>query len=383
MPDHDVAIVGAGPVGLLLACLLAQAGIDVAVYERRGDDDDRSRAIGIHPPGLAALDAAGLGAQVREEALELEGGEVLSGGRVLASLSFAAGQRVLVLPQHRTHALLVERLRQLRSATMLTGHDVVDVRNEGSLVRLAFDAAGERREATASFVVAADGVHSGIRRLLGIGWHGRHGSGSYAMVDITQAQRSSRVQLHCETAGLVESFPLPRGQRRWVAADPRGALGDATAFAGAIRERTGIRLELPAGLRPTMFRAQQHRAARLTAGRVVLLGDAAHETSPIGGQGMNLGWTAALRLAMTLDHSLQRGRAEFREADFREYERRTRRDAATAQRRSAFYMAMGHAARGPWLIARNSGIRLLGTAPLRRSTANMITMRGGRGANLY
>lgn len=376
MPDHDVAIIGAGPVGLLLACLLAQSGIEVAVYERRVDNDDRSRAIGIHPPGLAALDAAGLGPRVRDEALELEGGEVLSGGRVLASLSFAEGQRVLILPQRRTHALLTERLRQLPSATMLTGHDVVDVRNEGGQVRLAFDAACDRREATAFFVVAADGVNSSIRHLLGIGWHRRKGSGSYAMVDIAQAQSSARVQLHCEPAGLVESFPLAVGARRWVAADPQRTLGDAIAFVGAIRERTGIRLELPAGLQPTMFRAKQHRAARMTAGRIVLLGDAAHETSPIGGQGMNLGWTAAMRLSSALNRSLQRGRAEFRE-----YEQLTRHAAAAAHRRSAFYMAMGRAADGPWLIARNSVIRLLGTPPLRGSTANMITMRRGRSAN--
>lgn len=73
MPDHDVAIVGGGPVGLLLACLLAQRGVEVAVYEQRTGADDRSRAIGIHPPGRAALDAAGLGDAFRNEALELDG----------------------------------------------------------------------------------------------------------------------------------------------------------------------------------------------------------------------------------------------------------------------------------------------------------------------
>ena len=55
MPDHDVAIVGAGPVGLLLACLLAQRGVDVAVFDARSGADGRSRAIGIHPPGLGEM----------------------------------------------------------------------------------------------------------------------------------------------------------------------------------------------------------------------------------------------------------------------------------------------------------------------------------------
>lgn len=371
MPDHEVAIVGAGPVGLLLACLLAQTGVDVGVYERRPDSDDRSRAIGIHPPGKGALDAAGLGTRVKEEALELEGGEVICGGRILAALSFARYQRVLVLPQRRTHALLIERLSHLPSATLFPDHEVRDVRNEGEQVRLALHTAGVSREVTAKFVVAADGVHSGIREQLGIGWRPQSGSGSYAMVDAPHDQPGQRVQLHCEPAGLVEVFPLPEGQRRWVVADLQRTLGDRDAFVAAIRQRTDLRLELPSDRHPTMFRAQQHRASRLTAGRVVLLGDAAHETSPIGGQGMNLGWAAAHQLSAALEHAVRSGRAEFRE-----YERHAERAAARAQQRSAFYMSMGRPAAGPTLAVRNAVIRLLGTAPLRARTANMITMKG-------
>ena len=93
MPDHDVLIVGAGPVGLLLACLLVQDGVRVAVYERRTHADDRTRAIGIHRPGLEALDAAGIGTAVRAHAIggaefalvmirRLETGEVVILGEV-------------------------------------------------------------------------------------------------------------------------------------------------------------------------------------------------------------------------------------------------------------------------------------------------------------
>lgn len=371
MPDHDVAIVGGGPVGLLLACLLAQDGIDVAVYEQRVAGDDRSRAIGIHPPGSSALDAAGLGEQVRQQALQLDGGDVICGGRVLASLSFTAGQQVMILPQHRTHALLVERLAHLAPDAVHPGHRVRDVRAEGGIVHLDIEADGRSHEATASVVVAADGVRSGIRHRLGVEWRQQRGSGSYSMADVADDEPSRRARLYCEPDGIVESFPLPGGRRRWVAADPLDRLGDAAAFADEIEARTGIRPEPMAEIVPTPFRARQHRAARAVVGRVVLVGDALHETSPIGGQGMNLGWSEARHLAGAIARTLRLGAP-----DFRDYERRALRSAARAQRRSHFYMTMGRPAHGFGLGVRNTVIRALGSPPLRPRAAGLITMRG-------
>lgn len=370
MPDHDVAIVGGGPVGLLLGCLLSQSGIDVGVYEQRTGSDDRSRAIGIHPPGRRALDAVGVGSVVRDEALALDGGEVLCRGRILASLSFTERQRVLLLPQHRTGALLRERLSELHEGALHLGYRVRGVRDDGDRVQLSLDVDGAQTAVTASYLVAADGVRSGIRELLGVDWRPQGGSAAYVMMDVPDPTTATRVRLHCEPAGLVESFPLPQGMRRWVMLDPHGRFHGAAEFRREIEARTGALLDLPE-TNPTAFRAQQHRAARTVAGRVILVGDAAHETSPIGGQGMNLGWVAARRLADSIELSLRQGRPAFRE-----YERRTARTAAKAQRRSSFYMTMGYPTQGVRLHARDALIRTLGSAPLRGNMAGMITMRG-------
>ena len=372
MPDHDVLVVGAGPVGLLLACLLVQDGLRVLVCERRTEPDDRTRAIGIHRPGLDALDAVGVGGDVRAESLRLDGGEVRSRRRTLATLTFAEDRPVLILPQPRTGALLRARLQALSTGALLLGCTVLSVEESAEAVRVMAETADGPREVTASAVVVADGVRSRLRGQLGVGWRRHPGRASYAMLDAVDAAPGHRAVLHCEPAGLVESFPLPGGLRRWVVRDDGAEdLRTGDGFRSTIVARTGIDVELVPGTAPTSFVAAQHRATRLQRGRVVLLGDAAHEISPIGGQGMNLGWIDAARLATELTQALP-GRMP----DLSRVERHARRSASRAQRRSAFYMAMGAPASTPVVRGRELLMRGLGAPPLRNWTAGLLTMRG-------
>lgn len=374
MPDHDVVIVGAGPVGLLLACLLVQDGLRVAVCERRTEADDRTRAIGIHRPGLDAVDAAGIGAAVRAEALRLEGGEVRSRRRTLAALDFTADRPVLILPQPRTDALLRARLNILAPTALLRGCTVRQIRGADRAAYVTVETADGVHELSASIVVVADGVRSRLRAGIGARWCPRRGHAPYAMLDVadTTADAPKRAVLHCEPGGLVESFPLPGGHRRWVVREGEpGALRGVDDFRAAVRARTGIRLDPVSGVAPTSFVATQHTASRMYRGRIVLLGDAAHEISPIGGQGMNLGWADAVRLAAELRRALPA-----RMPDFGAFERRVHRSTSRAQRRSAFYMSMGAPASAPVVRGREALMRALGSAPLAAWTSGLLTMRG-------
>lgn len=373
-PRHDVVIVGGGAVGLLLACLLARRRFDVVVLERRTDRTGRSRAIGVHPPGLRALARAGVDEEVRARAVPIHQGRVTCEGRTLGSMSFERAGTVLSLPQLETEDLLEARLEQLRPGSLRRGVEVLAVHDRGTHVEVDAAVGAESLSVTAWYAVAADGVRSGIREALGIGWHARRGRAHYVMGDTRDdTGEPETALLHFEPAGVVESFPMPGGLRRWVAWVRRPPAAPTAAQLGTIvHSRAGGTFDPEAAGEPSAFEARQHLATRMASGRVALVGDAAHEVSPIGGQGMNLGWLDALRLDHDLAAALAVG-APFEAFDA--YDRVRRSAASRAIRQAAFNMAMGAPAAGMRLRARNAAVRVLGVPPFRALLARAFTMR--------
>ncbi|WP_022885627.1 FAD-dependent oxidoreductase [Glaciibacter superstes] len=386
---RDVTIVGGGPVGVLLACLLAERGVDVVVLEQRTKPSMHSRAIGIHPPSLAALERIGVADELQGRAVKIGDGEVYCDGRRLGRLSFAGTGAsypfVAALPQYETEALLRTRLEQLRPGSLRQGRTAVGVQDRGDHVdvhvRAADGATGteraravQARTVQSRYVIAADGARSSMRVAAGIGWRSIGGGETYLMADYADdGSRASTAALYFERGGVVESFPLPNGRRRWVAMTD-GLWGDASSadLAGVIRSRTGVSLTASTDA-PSPFSVQQRLASQFALGRVVLVGDAAHEISPIGGQGMNLGWLDAVALVPAIERALRDPDAAA--SVLADWGERRRRAARMAVRQAGFNMAMGRPYRGPRLAARNLLVRALALPPTRGVLARAFTMR--------
>ena len=313
----DVLMIGGGPVGLFMAALLLQHGVSVRILEQRTGAEPHSRAIGIHPPSLDALHGIGVAPAMVAEGVQIRRGIAVGGGRTLARMSFAGVSErfpfVLALPQSRTEAVLEQRVRQLDPDALHRGVRVTGLHDDGGRVTVDASAGGSVVRYTAALAIAADGVRSTVRALLGTAVRAKDYPDSYLMGDFADTTGfGPDAALFLESAGIVESFPLPGALRRWVVrlAAP-GDGGDAGWLVETIRRRAGIDVDPASNSMLSRFGVRTRLVRRMVTGRTVLIGDAAHEISPIGGQGMNLGWLDAAALApLVLAVAARRRRGE-------------------------------------------------------------------------
>jgi 2-polyprenyl-6-methoxyphenol hydroxylase-like FAD-dependent oxidoreductase len=358
----EVLVVGAGPVGLALGADLRRRGIHVEIVERRVDPGAGTRAIGIHSPALTLLEGSGATDGIRERAVRIARGEARADGRVLAEIRFdrlrARHPYVAALPQSDTIAVLSALAPPVRRGVTVTG-----LREDASGVRARLDDGGEIR---AGVVVVASGwagrdlvYRSGAVRT-------HHYPDRYVMADVL-APGGPVARVHLERGGVLESFPLPGGRRRLVAWAGRDEIPDADAFlGGAVAARVGITVDIAGA---STFRVRRAVAPALRRGRVVVVGDAAHEVSPIGGQGMNLGLLDALTLAPLLGAWVRSGET----AGLARWERDRLASARHAARLAALNTVLGRASGGAMHAVRSgvlrAGLRGAGGAAFTRAYA--------------
>ena len=362
----DVLIAGGGPVGLFLGSLLLQHGVTVRVLERRTGRNAHTRAIGIHPPALAALERIGVAQELIGRGVPIRQGFAVSNGRKIACMPFApVSDRypfVLAVPQPVTEEVLERRLRELDGGALVRDARVTGMHDDGSRVTLSVTIAGAASGHSAAFAVGADGAYSTVRTLLGVAAPEKLYPDHYLMGDFPESSPfGSDAALFLESDGIVESVPLPGGVRRWVVRlGSPPARPDAEQLAGLVARRTCLALDPGANTMLSSFSVRSRLAARMVSGRTALVGDAAHEISPIGGQGMNLGWLDAEALLPAILAVVRGGPSA--EA-LRRFDAGRRRAAAAAARQAEVNMALGRPLPARLLRPRNAAIARVAAIP--------------------
>jgi 2-polyprenyl-6-methoxyphenol hydroxylase-like FAD-dependent oxidoreductase len=390
----DVLIVGAGPVGLFLGCRLAQLGISFKILEKRMERFQHSRSIGIHPPSLERLEPLGVIDDILQRGVRVERGHGFANTTYLGMLNFASCRKpynfVISLPQFETEAMLEKRLCDLVPGALLRGVEVINVQqnDEGVVVEARgtenrklkigklenWNQQSPTTSFSAKYIVACDGKDSIIRQLAGIPFQGADYPDTYLMGDFADNTKfGADAALYLTDEGLIESFPLVNGSRRWVAkTNGRVTQPSVEGLAEIIQKRIQHTLPIETNSMLSSFGVQRYLADTFVKNHVLLAGDAAHVVSPIGGQGMNLGWLDAWDAGDALANILLKNIDATEQLKM--YDSSRKKAAQVAIRRAAFNMRMGRKTR--FVFAKYAFARLLLREPFASMMANIFTMRG-------
>jgi 2-polyprenyl-6-methoxyphenol hydroxylase-like FAD-dependent oxidoreductase len=376
---YSVVIAGGGPVGLLLGIMLVEAGISCLVLEKRAQPTSDSRSFGIHPPSLELLSTLGLAAPMIEEGLCIRRGYAFANTEEIGSLSFAACPQpfnfILSLPQNRTEQILEKHLNQFGDQHMIRGAHISGIHSvKADKVWVTYQQEGTEKTVEADYLVGCDGKDSFVRQWAQIPFVGQRYADTYAMGDFTDTTTfGTDAAIFLCDEGVIESFPLPHNQRRWVVKTTQyQKTGLRKTLVDTVERR--IQHDL-SGANHTMvssFGVQKRLAQPMVKGRIILAGDAAHLVSPIGGQGMNLGWLSARDLADSLQKVITQQTDP--QTTFNAFAKRRRKAFRNVARRSEINMRLGRNVAYPYLKKKIVSAML--TPPFSKLAARLFAMHG-------
>jgi 3-(3-hydroxy-phenyl)propionate hydroxylase len=303
---HPVAIVGAGPIGLLVAVELARFGVRSVLIEQEVQVSHGSRAIVLTRRSMEILQQAGVVAPFLAKGLPWSSGRSFYRGQEVYRMVMPHDPDDRFLPglnlqQQYIEEYLVDAAERSGLVDLRWGSKVVALSQDDGSATLRVDTPEGEYDLRADWIVAADGGRSPLRRMLALRMDGRSYSGSFVIADIRAAlglpterlchfdpdwNPGNNVLVHRQPDDLWRlDFRLPDGETAEEALEP-GRLCDRIERILAMIRRAGVAWE--------MDWAAVYSASTLTLpdylhGRVLFAGDAAHLLPIFGVRGANTG----------------------------------------------------------------------------------------------
>lgn len=320
-PSAPVAIVGAGPCGLMTSLLLARAGVASAVFEKHPGISTHPKAMGVTRRTAEIYRQLGLLGRMREQdftgsdvslmvwAKSLTG-EILGRAPISNLHSPHSPCSPFHCPQTWTERVLLEALEKETLVGIHFGHEVIAVREEAEGIALDVQTEGSIVHWRADWLVAADGAASPTRRMIGMEAQGPDDMGHFLNVHfrapLGEKLRDRRSVLYnVLRPDLIEFFVAVNGGDLWLMhhfleEGEKPSDYPHEVLQGLIRSAAGLpdlSVEI-LGVAPWVMSPKV--TARYRHGRVLFTGDAAARLSPSGGLGLNNGLQSAHNLAWKL-----------------------------------------------------------------------------------
>lgn len=325
-PVLPVLVVGAGPVGLTMACELRRHGIDCRIIDKLPGPQVWSKAAAVSARTMEVFYDMGLLDPIKATGRPMYGVNVNSGKKRIAHIDIdipgTPYPYIFGISQRDTELLLANHLRALggepeRPVELIEFATVTIAKDDGGdggggreVVRAILrDDAGREEIVLADWLIGCDGARSTVRGILDVPFTGTTFEQNLMQADVRVELPfpvdDHEAQMFLSKAGPVGMLPLLADGRYRVIAIGVGAAGDESnpsleTFQGIVGERlpAGVRLSDPSWV--VSFRFHGRIVDQYRHGRVFLAGDAGHIHSPVGGQGMNMGIQDAYNLAWKL-----------------------------------------------------------------------------------
>jgi len=304
LPETDVAIVGAGPVGTLLAILLGKSGKRVTLVERWPTLYNRPRAVTMDHEVARILATFGIDCN-NDPDLQIVDWKSVSSSSWRVTYWFNQ-------PELETRLLAIAET--IPSINLIRGWEAVSVEQDDSRVSVQLQetkeihgAGGKKQNLNARFLVGCDGANSFVREQLGIGFIDKGYFFDWLILDMVPSEdyKMSPAQWQlCDPKRPTTLVPGGPGRRRWefmVLPNESSEEIAKPASAWKLLEPWGLSPDNATLERSAVYRFQARWAEQWRVGRCMIAGDAAHLMPPFAGEGMCAGFRDAVALSWRLN----------------------------------------------------------------------------------
>lgn len=315
--EHPVVVVGAGPVGLSLAIDLAQRGQRVVLLDDADRIGEGSRAICFSKRSLEYWDRLGVADRMVDKGVVWSVGRIFHGEQQLYQFNLLPEEghkrpAFINLQQYYAEAYLVYRISDLPAIDLRWRNKVTALEQRNDSVALTIETPEGAYRLHAQYIVACDGARSSLRQMVGAEFAGQVFEDQFLIADVK----------------MTAEFPT----ERWFWFDPPFHAGRSALLHRQPDDVWRIDLQLnryadpvvekkPENVRPriarmlghdkfefewiSLYKFQCRRMDRFIHGRVIFVGDSAHQVSPFGARGANSGLEDAENLSWKLDRVLR------------------------------------------------------------------------------